>query len=670
MRDIKRLLVANRGEIACRIIQCCQQQGIEAIAIYSDADADARHTRMADRAYYIGPSPAAQSYLNAEAIIHAAVQAQVDAIHPGYGFLSESLALIALCEQNDIRFVGPSQTAIAQMGCKIAAKQMALRLGIPVLPGYNGDDQTPSRLVKEATKIGAPLLIKASAGGGGKGMRIIDDIAHFQAALLSVQEESKRAFGDDRVLLERYLPRSRHIEVQILGDQHGNLVHLYDRECSIQRHYQKIIEEAPASHLSDAKRQQLFNDALTLAEKMAYHSTGTVEFILDADTEDHYFLEMNTRLQVEHPTTEAVTGLDLVALQIQVAAGKPLPFRQDDIAVNGVAIEARITAEDPANQFRPSVGTITAYRPPSHQHLRCDSGVGIGSTLTPYYDNLLSKLIAWGDDRTQATHRLLRGLEQFCLSGLTTNLAFLHALVQRPAFAQPLHTAFIDHQFPDGWRSSIPAHQWALASAYHLATANQRNDEYSPWTQLDGWRLTRAHLPTVSHVTLESGQITKTIEIKRHHHDYRCTVDNDEFQFQLICEERDQCTIQEHNMRYTIHAQNDAMQIQLRSHHGTHLFHHVPFEQHHAPDTKIAPSSRNAVYADLPGAVTALLVTAGDKIVPGTPLLSMEAMKLIHTLTSPIAGEVRSFHVAQGELVHEKQKLISLTPLDSPAHDE
>jgi len=411
------VLIANRGEIAVRIIRTCRRLGIRAIAVHSEADRDALHVRLADAAYAIGPAESARSYLDAGAIVAAARRAGAAAIHPGYGFLAESEALIAACEDAGIAFVGPHREAIRAMGSKIAAKAIAVQAGVPVVPGYHRDDQRDATLIAAAERIGFPLLIKASAGGGGRGMRSVAGAEEFPAALAQARAEALAGFGDDRVLLEKLVAAPRHLEVQLAGDRHGNLVHLFERECSIQRNHQKIVEEAPAAFLSAAQRAALYRHALALGRAIGYDSLGTVEFLLDHDSGELYFLEMNTRLQVEHPVTEYVTGLDLVEWQLRSAAGEPLPRAQEQIACTGWAMEARLNAEDPAQGYRPATGRIERYREPAGAGVRIDSGVGEGASIGPHYDSLLAKVIAGGDDREQARRRLLAALEDFVLLG-------------------------------------------------------------------------------------------------------------------------------------------------------------------------------------------------------------------------------------------------------------
>ncbi|RZL95694.1 MAG: biotin carboxylase, partial [Variovorax sp.] len=447
------ILIANRGEIACRIARTCRRLGIRTIAVYSDADATARHVREADSAVRIGPSDAASSYLNADAIIQAALATGASAIHPGYGFLSESLQLVERCAANGIAWIGPRAEVIGRMGSKIESKRIAAAAEVPCVPGYHGDDQDPVLLLERAREIGAPLLIKASAGGGGKGMRRVDAIDDFLPQLDLARREAMRAFGDDRVLIEKLIERPRHLEVQLAGDHHGGLVHLFERECSIQRNYQKVIEEAPAPRLPPAVRERLLEAAVKLGRAIGYDSLGTVEFVLAEGADTPYFLEMNTRLQVEHPVTELTTGFDLVEWQIRIAQDEPLPAAQNEIVSTGWAIEARINCEDPARGHRPEFGTVGHYAEPTGPGIRTDSGIAAGSSIPSQYDSMVAKLIGHGATRAQAADRLHDAIGRFEAGGIGTNQALLLAIVEHPLFRSGrLTTGFLGEAFPGGWQ--------------------------------------------------------------------------------------------------------------------------------------------------------------------------------------------------------------------------
>ena len=429
-----KILIANRGEIACRVMRTCRRMGIASVAIYSDADADARHVALADEAFRVGPAPARESYLNIGAVIDAARKSGAQAIHPGYGFLSENASFAEACSTDNIAFIGPPAAAIRAMGSKAGAKTLMQSAGVPLVPGYHGDAQDDVTLIAAASAIGYPVLVKASAGGGGKGMRVVEAAAALPEALAGARREAASSFGDDRLLLEKYLTRPRHIEIQVFADTHENCIHLFERDCSIQRRHQKVIEEAPAPHMTPQRRAEMGEAAIAACRAVNYVGAGTVEFI--AQGEDFYFMEMNTRLQVEHPVTEMITGQELVEWQLRVAAGEKLPCTQAELAITGHAIEARIYAEDPTQDFRPSIGRITHLRTPRRgRATRIDSGVRAGDEITPYYDPMIAKLIVQGSDRADAVARLSRALSDYEVAGVNTNLALLRAIAAAPDFA-------------------------------------------------------------------------------------------------------------------------------------------------------------------------------------------------------------------------------------------
>jgi len=490
---MNKILIANRGEIAFRIIKTCRAMDIATVAVYSEADAESLHAAAADERVPIGPAPAAESYLRGEAIIEAAKQTGADAIHPGFGFLSENADFARAVRAADLTFIGPPADAIEVMGSKMRAKNRVAAAGVPLIPGYSGEDQRLGTLQAEAEKVGYPLLIKASAGGGGKGMRIVREAARFQAELETAKREAKSAFGDDAVLLEKLLLRPRHIEIQVFGDDHGNTVHLFERECSIQRRHQKIIEETPSIAVNESLRQEMSAAAVAAARSVGYANAGTVEFMLDEDGA-FYFLEMNTRLQVEHPITEMLTGQDLVRWQIEVARGKPLPLEQARITRRGHAIEARIYAEDPQQQFFPQTGKVAAYREPAGLGVRVDSGIREGDRVTVHYDPMLAKVIACGADREEARRRLATALDELCVHGLKTNIAFLHAILEDPGFIRGETTTDYLTRFPP--QLDQPAARVDMALALTLlarpAGSGDRDQDrptrIEPWTQLTGWR--------------------------------------------------------------------------------------------------------------------------------------------------------------------------------------
>ncbi|MCG8671845.1 MAG: ATP-grasp domain-containing protein [Pseudomonadales bacterium] len=672
---IKRLLIANRGEIACRVIKTCKKLGIESVAVFSDADRYALHAQKADLACHIGGAAASESYLNAQAIMDAAIKVKADAIHPGYGFLSESTELISLCQENGVIFVGPSVASIADMGSKIEAKAIAQQLEIPTVPGYNGDDQSPDALKSQVEKIGFPVLIKASAGGGGKGMRIVEEASQFDEALKMAKQEALNSFGDDRVLLEKYIVRPRHIEVQVLADSHGKVLHLLDRECSIQRNYQKVIEEAPVSHMADSVRQGLFDCAVKLGQHLNYLGAGTVEFIFDADTEEAYFLEMNTRLQVEHPTTELVTGLDLVEWQIRVAQGEALTINQEDIKANGHAIEARVNAEDPANDYLPEIGTIKLYREPEAEGLRIDSGVTQGSEITPFYDSMIAKVIAWGNTRGLASQRLLHGLNDYSIGGVKTNQEFLTSLITRPAFHQELTTQYIGKQFPEGWQPWGEAMHMAIASAaYCVDQQNAANKATtgSPWQALGSWRLTQTcGAPAISKMWMQHGKELIEFEVQGTNGSFLVKING--------LPDEDEST---HNVSLTLprSGQGDTWQVEVDGTrrsldvviHNKHValssprlnrsYTFLSLEESQLGEVAALKNSSNVIRAHMPGLVTDVLVAEGDKVEEGQTGIVMEAMKLIHNMPCPCAGTVKSVMFAAGDKVEDGDLIVEIEP--------
>lgn len=497
---IRRVLIANRGEVAVRIIRACRELGIETVVIYSEADATSIHVYMADQAVLIGPPPPADSYLRGDKIVDAALTTGCDAVHPGFGFLSENADFAAAVQAAGLTFVGPDPEAIRAMGLKTTALALVRAAGVPTLPGYEGGG-SDNDYQREAQQIGYPVLVKAAAGGGGKGMRIVQAESDLLEAVQSAQREAEKAFGDGRVFLEKYIDDARHIEFQIFADRQGNTVHLFERDCSIQRRHQKIIEETPSPYLNDALRAQMGEAAVNAARAVNYVNAGTVEFIVDARTGKFYFLEMNTRLQVEHPVTEFVTGLDLVKLQFRVAQGEPLPFALRDLSQRGHAIECRIYAEDPANNFLPAVGTILRIVEPQGPGIRVDSGVGSGDEISIHYDPMIAKLIVYGQDRTDAIRRMDSALSQYVIMGLTTNVQFLRDVLRHPDFvAGNATTSLIERAFGN-WQSpvvQVPDAAYIAAALSELladqarmvpSDVNSESDTYSPWSHRDGFRL-------------------------------------------------------------------------------------------------------------------------------------------------------------------------------------
>jgi len=493
----RRVLIANRGEIAVRVTQTLQQMGITAVSVYAQPDCSAMHVRQADEAYLLDGDSAADTYLRGEYMIALAKAHNIDAIHPGYGFLSENAEFAKSCQDNGITFIGPSPEVITSMGDKLIAKKVMADAGIPVVPGLTVSVKDAASIRKDVTKIGYPVLVKAAAGGGGKGMRLVASEKELKDAMAAAQREAKSAFGDDRIFIEKYIEKPRHVEIQIFGDTHGHVVHLFERECSIQRRHQKIIEESPSPALSSKLRQQMGEAAVQAAKAIGYTNAGTVEFILDQEGQ-FYFLEVNTRLQVEHPITEFISQQDMVQAQLLVAAGKPLPFTQNSLQQTGHALEVRIYAEDAERNFLPSTGTITHYIPPSAPFIRVDSGVSTGSQVTVHYDPMLAKLIAWGSSRAESLQRMSWALRHFVIMGVTTNIEFLRRVIEHPAFQKgDLHTHFLEEHdvclssnddMPDA--VLIAAAYSSQQSSHHVANASSSQNVVanSPWLTVGSWR--------------------------------------------------------------------------------------------------------------------------------------------------------------------------------------
>jgi len=681
------ILIANRGEIACRIARTARRLGIRTIAVHSDADANARHVREADVAARIGPADAARSYLDAEAIVEAAVRHRASAIHPGYGFLSESTELVRRCVERGIEWIGPRAEVIERMGSKIESKRIAARAGVPCVPGYHGDTQDVARLLDEARAIGVPLLVKASAGGGGKGMRRVDDLADFAAQLEQAKREALRAFGDDRVLLEKLIERPRHLEVQLAGDRHGHLVHLFERECSIQRHYQKVIEEAPAPRLSSEVRDRLFDAALRLGGEIGYDSLGTVEFVLAEGADTPYFLEMNTRLQVEHAVTEQVTGLDLVEWQIRIASGEMLPLAQPDIAASGWAVEARINCEDPGHAHRPEFGTVRGCVEPVLAGLRVDSGIAAGSVVSPHYDSMVAKLIGHGPTRAEAVDRLRDGLAAFEAIGIGTNQRLLCDIVDHPLFRSGrLTTGFLGEAFPGGWREDAALAQGAcvVAALRALQTvSNTAPDPMDHWQRRSGHRfMAAAGRIAIARfrVALDDAEVAVSIEPERG--DLRArslTTADDEPLLQHVYQVRFGA---EAPLTARVEQRGaDSMLLALGAGPARRFRHLADGDGILATETGTrwrlqvvselealarAPAQASAaddeIRSELPGAVTEIRVAAGDAVAAGDVLVVMEAMKLIFPLVAARAGTVAAVSCAPGDVVPRGQTLVRLEP--------
>ncbi len=657
------VLVANRGEIALRIMRTAKRMGLRTIAIYSDADADAPHVRFADEAHLIGPAPANESYLVIDRIIETAQAARAEAIHPGYGFLSENADFAEACAEADLIFVGPPASAIQQMGNKSAAKALMEAAGVPVVPGYHGDAQDDETLETAAKDVGYPVLIKAAAGGGGKGMRRVDDPDRFSKELKAARREAMSSFADDTMLVERFVSKPRHIEVQVFADGHGNAVHLFERECSIQRRHQKVIEEAPAPGMTDGLRQKMGDAAIAAARAIDYRGAGTVEFIVDGTKglgdADFFFMEMNTRLQVEHPVTEMITGTDLVEWQFRVAAGEPLPLAQDEISINGHAIEARLYAENPAKKFFPQTGTLTRLRfPEESPHLRIDSGVREGQEISIFYDPMIAKVASWDETRDGAASRLESALRETRLAGVTTNLAFLAAIADHDAFRSgDLDTAFIETYAADLIPEAAPADTdlLAIAALYDLQErskqASSPADPHSPWNGKSAWRM---NLPPLETITFVDGNTDRAVIVR--HQSTGLVLEIDGGQIEAACSEEanGDLAVSLDGKRSTVHvvAEGDTLTI-LR--HG-----HVHQLSRLDPSAAATGSSQAAgdIRAPLPGKITQVLASAGDTVKTGAPLIVLEAMKMEHTLTAPGDGTIDSISVIEGDQVGDGTILI------------
>jgi len=653
-----KILIANRGEIACRIIQTAHRMGIRCVAVYSDADADARHTALADEAFHLGPAPSADSYLRGDKIIEIARRSGAQAIHPGYGFLSENAEFAEACEANGLVFIGPPPAAIAAMGSKSAAKAIMEKAGVPLVPGYHGDDQSPERLRAEAEKCGFPLLLKAVAGGGGKGMRVVERLADFDEALAAARREALNAFGNPDMLIERYLTQPRHVEIQVFCDRHGHGVYLAERDCSVQRRHQKVLEEAPAPGLPEETRRAMGEAAVRAAQAIDYVGAGTVEFLYDTDG-SFFFMEMNTRLQVEHPVTEMVTGQDLVEWQLRVASGEPLPLTQEQIRIRGHALEARIYAEDPDQDFLPATGTLRYLRTPDESvHVRVDTGVTEGDEISIHYDPMIAKLIVWDETRDQAINRMVQALEQYRIAGVKTNIRFLHALADAQPFRQAqLSTRFIqDHEallFPE---SRLDLHKaLILAAAFVLEQRKSSGpataDPWSPFARRNGWRMNSEYAQPLK---LQVGEDIHELKILERDDRYQVFFGGSVYHLTArLDDDYLQAVINGH--RISVHGylyDNELVLFHEGDSFRCSLYHETyGFEE---PDTE------GSLAAPMNGAVVAIQVRVGDTVSAGQTLVIMEAMKMEHAIKAPADGVVSEIFFAEGEQVPEGAELIAI----------
>jgi 3-methylcrotonyl-CoA carboxylase alpha subunit len=663
-RPINTVLIANRGEIAVRVIRTLRRMGIRSVAVFSEADRHALHVEMADEAHGIGPAPARDSYLNQAAVLAAAQVSGADAIHPGYGFLSENADFAEACVKAGVIFIGPPAAAIRAMGSKSEAKTLMEKAGVPLVPGYHGADQSAKVLQQAADKIGYPVLIKASAGGGGKGMKVAESAKDFADALESARREAKNAFGDDRVLVEKYLQKPRHIEAQIFGDSHGNIVHLFERDCSIQRRHQKVIEEAPAPDLSPERRAAIGKVAIEAGRAVGYVGAGTVEFIAEDDR--FYFMEMNTRLQVEHPVTEAITGLDLVEWQIRVAHGEALPKRQDEITASGHAVEVRIYAEDPLRGFLPQAGTLHhLHLPEGMPGIRVDSGIRSGDAVSVHYDPMIAKIIAAGVDRGEAIARLRNALAETEIGGLPTNLSLLQAILDQPEFrAGAVDTGFIARHAdallqPTG---AVPMRAVALAAlailrAGETGAVTESADPHSPWVRLPGWRLNRD-----AYSDLLFGDGAAMIRVRAHYREGGYVLDLPdgvhEASAELAADGTLTARLGDSVCKARILRRGDAILVFLDG--SSHRLVEIDPRRPAAGGA----TAIGKIVAPMPGTLTKIAVASGDKVEKGAVLAIVEAMKMEHAVLAPRAGKVSGVRFAAGDLVPEGAELVVLEPVE------
>jgi 3-methylcrotonyl-CoA carboxylase alpha subunit len=658
-RRFRTLLIANRGEIACRVIRTAKAMGLRTVAVYSEADRQAMHVALADEAVLLGPARARDSYLNIERVIEAARQSGAEAVHPGYGFLSESAEFAQACADAGLVFVGPTAEMIKAMGSKSGSKMLMEKAGVPLVPGYHGEAQDDATLAKAADKIGFPILVKASAGGGGRGMRIVRSAGELAAAVVSAKREAKAAFGDDRMLIEKFVENPRHIEVQIVGDSHGNLLSLFERECTLQRRHQKVIEEAPSPTLDAGKREAVCAAARKAAAAVNYVGAGTIEFVSDGN--DVFFIEMNTRLQVEHPVTELITGIDLVEWQLRVAFGEKLPLKQNEIQLNGHAIEARVYAENPHKNFMPSVGRIRTWRMPAQSNgLRIDAGYREGDAVSPHYDAMLAKVIAWAPTREAAIERLNRGLQESDVRGIVTNIPFLSALVTHPDVrANTIDTGFIERELKNLTPPALPPGDLEFCAGVAAILGEEAKaaqaEAHSPW-RVAGWMPVgrrqrvftfRLGPGAEQQVNLRYGNGPATLSVGKREFAFASSP-TDDGGFDLTLD----------GMKSHIVAVVEGHELYLRTHHGRFDLHWFdPFggddEEQVGEDKIVAP---------LPGTVVALLAEEGATLEKGAPILTLEVMKMEQTLRAPFAGVLKKIKCKVGDIVQEGVELAEVEP--------
>ncbi|RMX63389.1 hypothetical protein KXD40_001577 [Peronospora effusa] len=677
-RSFRKILVANRGEIALRVLRSAQKLNIETVAVYSDADANSQHVKMATEAYRLGPAAASESYLNFPKILEICRLSGAEAVHPGYGFLSENAAFARACQEAGIEFIGPSVKAIEDMGSKSASKDIMIKAGVPVTPGYHGDDQSFATLQREARKIGYPVLIKAVLGGGGKGMRIVDEDKDLQEALDACVREGQASFGDGRVLIEKYLKKPRHVELQIFGDKHGNVIHLFERDCSVQRRHQKVLEEAPAPNMSEALRKKMGDAAVAAAMAVGYVGAGTVEFLLDED-ESFYFMEMNTRLQVEHPVTEMITKQDLVELQLKVAAGQKLPIRQEDLSIHGHALEARIYAENPYNDFLPGSGTLQHLRLPyTSKDVRVDTGIVEGDEVSIFYDPMIAKLIVHGENRQAALDKMIRALHEYQIVGLPTNIEFVTRTVDHATFRKgAVDTSFLN-KFGDevlGSLGAYPPYAKALGAVslllleqgIYLPAGNHNGELQSPWLDdsLSHFRSLETlerkfHLShddekalvtvkclskTTYKVLMNNNGARESLSVSGaidKDGDFKIRVDNRTYKGTAVV----------HNHDLHLFCNDNSLRYEYKF--------HIPLPSFEPAEGSSDSAVHSKIVAPMPGKIIKVLVKNGDKITADQPLVIMEAMKMEHVIRAPTDGKVQELLCEMDDFVTDGYVLVEL----------
>lgn len=672
-----KILIANRGEIACRIIKTAKKMGILTVAVYSDADENALHVKMADEAVYIGKSPSRESYLLSEKVIEAAVKTDAQAIHPGYGFLSENSDFCRLCDQNNITFIGPPIGAIEAMGSKSAAKNIMQAANVPLVPGYHGDDQSEAVIKGAADKMGYPVLLKATAGGGGKGMRQIWSAEEFTEGFEAVKREALSSFGDDTMLVEKYLTQPRHVEIQVFCDNYGNAVYLFERDCSVQRRHQKVVEEAPAFAMTEALRDQMGQAAIKSAQAIGYQGAGTVEFLLDFDG-SFYFMEMNTRLQVEHPVTEFITKQDLVEWQLRVAAGETLPKAQDQLSIHGHAFEARIYAEDADNDFLPDTGTLTFMQTPEEsEFVRIDTGVCQGDEVSVFYDPMIAKLIVWGENREKALQRLTKALTEYHVGGVKTNLEFLSKLVTSKAFIdEDIDTGFIEkhhdaifNRKTNELLSNQGAIEIAKSALLVLLLQNQSKvsptDPTSPWNNTNSWQLNDkcTHKLTLEHNATEYNIEIEEIAGANNTHpnkvNYLISVNNTIFSCYGVVD-KNQLTTTINGIKSSVSATLENNTITLYTQQGAVVINNIQANLGDHGDDE----NHGGLLAPMNGTMVSILVKPGDTVTKNQPLVIMEAMKMEHTIRAPADGVIDNIFYAEGDMVDGGSELLAFSIIE------